>query len=108
MTDRKVNVRKGCKPNLKRSCAVNKDLVVMEMSVTKLKLNKPIYVRLSVFKISKSWMYKFHYNYMLTWCDNIKLCFTDTGSLVYRSEGVNLYEVIKEHADIFDFSEYLF
>ena len=108
VTDRKVAVKRACKPNLKRSYTIHEDLVVMEMGVTKLKLNKPIYVGFSVLETSKLWMYEFHYNCMLQWFDNIKLCFTDTDSLLYRIEGQNVYEVMKEHADMFDFSEYPF
>ena len=79
----------------------------MEMGVTKLKLNKPIYVGFTVLETSKLWMYEFHYDCMLKWFDNIKLCFTDTDSLLYRIEGQNVYKVMKEHSDMFDFSEYL-
>ena len=49
-------------------------------------------------------MYGFHYDCALKWFDNIKLCFTATDSLLYLIEGQNGYEVMKEHADVFDFS----
>ena len=57
-------------------------------------------------KYQKLWMYQFHYDKMLKWFDNISLCFTDTDSLLYRIEGQDVYQVMKEHAEEFDFSEY--
>ena len=93
---------------MKRSYTIHEDLVVMETRVKKLTLNKPIYVGFTVLEISKLWMYQFHYDQMLNWFDNISLCFTDTDSLLYRIEGQDAYEVMKEHADMFDFSEYPF
>ena len=51
-------------------------------------------------------MYQFHYDKMLKWFDNISLCFTDTDSLLYRIEGQDVYAVMNEHAEEFDFSDY--
>ena len=59
VTNHKLAVKRACKSNLKRSYKINEDLVVMEMGVTKLKLNKPINVRFLVLETSKFWMYKF-------------------------------------------------
>ena len=108
VTNRKIALKRACKPNLKRSYSIHEDLVIMEMGVRKLTLNKPIYAGYSILEISKLWMYEFHSYCMLKWFDNIQLCFTDTDSLLYRIEGQNVYEVMKEHADMFDFSEYPF
>ena len=43
---------------------------------------------------------------MTKWFDNIQLCQTDTDSLLYRIEGQDVYQVMLEHKDEFDFSEY--
>ena len=108
ITDRKIALKRAAKPDFKRSYTIHEDLVVMETRVKKLTLNKPIYVGFTVLEISKLWMYQFHYDHMLNWFDNISLCFTDTDSLLYRIEGQDAYKVMKEHADMFDFSEYPF
>ena len=108
ITDRKMGLKRACKPNIKRSYTINEDVVVMESFVRKLTLNKPIYVGFTVLETSKLWMYSFHYRQMLKWFDKISLAFTDTDSLLYRIEGVDPYEVMKEHAEWFDFSDYPF
>ena len=43
---------------------------------------------------------------MMKWFKKIELCFTDTDSLLYRIEGQDVYKVMKEHSDMFDFSDY--
>ena len=65
VTNRKLALKRACKPNLKRSYSIHKDLVIMEMGVRKLTLNKPIYAGYSILEISKLWMYEFHYDCML-------------------------------------------
>ena len=53
------------------------------MIKTKVKMNKPIYLGLSISKISKILMYEFGYDYMkLKYKDNVKLCYMDTDSLI--------------------------
>ena len=53
-------------------------------------------------------MYQFHYEKMTQWFKNIELCFTDTDSLLYRIEGEDIYKIMKDHEDDFDFSDYPF
>ena len=108
VTNRKAALKRVCKPSLKRTYTINKDLVVMEMMVQNLELNKPIYCGFSVLEISKLWMYQFHYEKMTQWFKNIELCFTDTDSLLYRIEGEDIYKIMKDHEDDFDFSDYPF
>ena len=59
------------------------DLSIVEMNKTKVKMNKPIYLGLSILEISKILMYEFWYDYMKPkHNDNIKLCYMDTDSFV--------------------------
>ena len=59
----------------------SENLLATEMKITKVKMNKPVCLCMSILDISKTLMYKF-------WCDYIKpkhedrakLCYTDTGS----------------------------
>ena len=54
-------------------------------------------------------MYEFHYDYMLPkYGDNVKLCFTDTDSLLYEVKTNDIYENMKDNLDRYDFSEYPF
>ena len=48
---------------------------IEQMNKTKVKMNKPIYLGLSILEISKLLMYEFSYDYMKPkYGDNIKLC----------------------------------
>ena len=53
------------------------------MKKIKVKMNKPIYLGLSILEISKTLMYKFWYDYMKPkYNDNVKLCYMDTDSFI--------------------------
>ena len=106
VTNRKTALKRVSKPIIKRSYTIHEDLVVMESYVTKLVLNKPIYVGFTVLEVSKLWMYSFHYRQMLQWYDDIQLCFTDTDSLLYLIRGQNPYAVMEKHKEWFDNSDY--
>ena len=57
--------------------------MAIEMKKTKVKLNKPIYLSMSILDISKTLMYEFRYDYIkLKYRDRAKLCYMDTGSFV--------------------------
>ena len=59
------------------------DLSMIEMKRTKVKMNKPIYLGLSILDISKILMYEFWHDYMKPkYNDNVKLCYMDTDSFV--------------------------
>ena len=57
--------------------------LIFEMKKTKVEMNKPIYLGLSILEISKILMYEFWYDYMKPkYNDNVKLCYMDTDSFV--------------------------
>ena len=61
--ENRVNVEyctKTCKPSFKRSQVIHEDLVIIQNAVSKLELNKPIYVGFTVLELSKLLMYQFH------------------------------------------------
>ena len=58
-------------------------LLATEMKGTKVKMNKPVYLGLSILEISKTLMYEFWYDYMKPkYGDNVKLCCMDTESFI--------------------------
>ena len=49
------------------------------MKKAKVKMNKPVYLGLSILEISETLMYEFWYDYMKPkYDDNVKLCYMDT------------------------------
>ena len=110
ITDRKIALKRVCKPSFKRSQTIHEDLVVMETAVTNLKLNKPVYVGFSVLDLSKLLMYNFHYEHIKKKYlgSRSKLCFTDTDSLLYEIETEDIYADMLQDCEHFDFSDYPF
>ena len=51
-------------PNYHTVNYISEDLSITEMNKTKVKMNKPIYLGLSILDISKTLMYEFWYDYM--------------------------------------------
>ena len=58
-------------------------MIAIEMKKTAVKMNKSIYLGISVFDISKMLMYEFWYDYIKPkYQDKAKLCYMDTDSFV--------------------------
>ena len=73
------------KHNYKSATIFSENLVAVHMMKTSVKLNKPIYLGMSILDISKTLMYDFHYNYIKPkYGDDAELLFTDTDSLCYE------------------------
>ena len=66
-------------PNYHTMNYISEDLSIIEMKRAKVKMNKPIYLGLSILEISKILMYEFWYDYMKPkYGNNVKLCHMDT------------------------------
>ena len=87
---------------------ISEDLSIIEMKKTKVKMNKPIYLGLSILEISKTLMYKFWYDYMKPeYNDNVKLCYMDTDSLIMNIKTNYFYKDISNDVENrFDTSNY--
>ena len=60
-------------PNYHTINLISENLSITEMKKTKVKMNKPIYLALSILEISKILMYEFWYDYMKPkYNDNVK------------------------------------
>ena len=65
------------------------------MKKTKVKMNKPIYLGLSILEISKTLMYEFWCDYMKPkYGDNVKLCYMDTDSFIMHFKTEDFYKDI--------------
>ena len=78
------------------------------MKKTKVKMNKPIYLGLSILEISKILMYEFWYDYMKPkYNDNVELSYMDTDSFVMHIKTNDFYKDISDDVDNrFDTSNY--
>ena len=87
-------------PNYYTINLISEDLSIIEMKKTKVKINKPIYLGLSILEISKILMYEFWYDYMKPkYGDDVKLCYTDTGSFVMNIKTNDFYKDISSDVD---------
>ena len=87
---------------------ISENLSIIEMNKTKVKMNNPIYLGLSILDISKILMYEFWYDYMKPkYNDNIKLCYMDTNSFVKNIKTNDFYKDISNDVEKrFDTSNY--
>ena len=78
------------------------------MKKTKVKMNKPIYLGLSILEISKTLMYEFWYDYFKPkYGDNVKLCYMDTDSFIMHIKTKDFYEgIANDVKKRFDTSNY--
>ena len=78
------------------------------MKKTKVKMNKPIYLGLSILEISKILMYEFWYDYMKPkYNDNVRLCCMDTDSFVMHIKTNDFYkDIASDVENRFDISNY--
>ena len=106
-TDKKRN-KLVAEPNYPTMNYISEDLSVIEMNKTKVKMNKPIYLGLSILEISKLLMYEFWYDYMKPkYDDNIKLCYMDADSFIMNIKIEDFYkDIAKDVEKRFDTSNY--
>ena len=95
-------------PNYHKMNYISEDLSIIEMKRTKIKMNKPIYLGLSILEISTLLMYEFWYDYMKPkYGDNAKLCYMDTDSFIMNIETEDFYKGIANDVETrFDTSNY--
>ena len=87
---------------------ISKDLSIIEMNKTRVKMNKPIYLGLSILDISKILMYEFWYDYMKPKYDSdVNLCYMDTDSFAMNIKTEDFYKDIANDVEKrFDTSNY--
>ena len=95
-------------PNYQTINLISEDLSTTEMKKTKVKMNKPIYLGLSILEISKILMYEFWYDYMKPkYNDNVRLCYMDADSFIMNIKTNDFYKDISDDVDNrFDTSNY--
>ena len=82
-------------PNYHTINLISEDLPIIEMNKTKVKMNKPISLGLSILEISKILMHKFWYDYMKPkYSNDVKLCYMDTDSFIMNIKTEEFYKDI--------------
>ena len=106
-TDKKRN-KLVSEPNYHTINYISKDLSIIEMNKTKVKMNKPIYLGLSILEISKLLMHEFWYDYMKPkYGNNVKLCYMDTDSFIMNIKTEDFYKDVSNDVEKrFDTSNY--
>ena len=84
------------------------DFLGIEMKKIKVKMNEPVYLGLSILRISKTLMYEFWYDYIKPEYKNkAKLCYMDTDSFVIHIKTEDLYKDIAHDVEKrYDTSDY--
>ena len=95
-------------PNYHTTKYFSENLLAIEMKKTKVKMNKPVYLGMSILDISKMLMYEFWYDYIKPkYKDKAKLCYMDTDSFVIHIETEDFYEGFADDVEKwFDTSNY--
>ena len=95
-------------PNYHTPKYFSENVMAIEMKKTKVKMNKPIYLGMSILDISKTLMYEFWYDYIKPkYQDRAKLCYMDTDSFVIHIKTEDFYEDIPDDVEKwFDTSNY--
>ena len=74
---------------------------------TQVKLDKPVYVGMSVLDLSKTLMYQFFYNTLKArYEDRVRLLYTDTDSLILEFQPEDLYADMATMKEAYDTSNY--
>ena len=94
-------------PTYKHRHIINENLVGVEKLKETVKLNKPIYIGMSILDLSKLHMYSFYYDVLKKkYNDDVRLIYTDTDSFVIHTKTEDIYDDFKEINKHMDFSGY--
>ena len=87
-------------PNYHTTKHFSKDLLAIEMKNTKVKMNKPVYLCMSILDISKTLIYQFWYDYVKPkHKDKAKLCYMDTDNFVINIFTEDFFEYINHYVE---------
>ena len=98
-TDEKRN-KLVLEPNYHTRKRFSENLFAIEMKKTKVKMNKPIYLGMSILDSSKTLIYKFWYDHFKSkYGDKAKLCYTDTDSFIIHIITEDFFEDISNDVE---------
>ena len=108
VTTNKKRSKLVSEPNYHTTNCISENLSIIEMKKTKIKMNKPIYLGLSILDISKILLYEFWYDYMKPkYGNDVKLCYMGTDSFVMNIKTEDFYkDIANDVKKRFDTSNY--
>ena len=95
-------------PNNYTTKLFTKCFLTIDMKMTQVTMNKPVYLGLSILDLSKTVMHEFLYDYIKPkHGEKAKLCYMDTHSLIIHIKTEDIYKDIAEDVETrFDTSSY--
>ena len=97
----------SAKATYKCTKILSEDLVAVELSRNKVKLDKPCYSGMCILDLSKLAMYDFWYRHLKQkYGKKVQLLMTDTDSLLFSCETEDIYNDMEEDIDLYDTSDY--
>ena len=82
-------------PNYHTTKWFSENLLAIEMKKTRVRMNKPVHLGLSILEISKTLIYEFWFDYMKpNYGDNVKLCCMDTDNFIMHIKTEDFYKDI--------------
>ena len=108
VTTEEKRIKLVSEPNYHTTKHFSKNLLAIEMKKTKVKMNKPVYLGMSILDISKTLMYEFWYDYVKPkYKEKAKLCYMDTDCFVIIIFTETFFEDINNDVERwFDTSNY--
>ena len=108
VTTNKQRNKLASEPNYHTTKNISKNLLIIKMKKTEVKMNKPIYLGQAILDISKILMYEFWYDYIKPkYGDKARLCYMDTDSLIIYIETEDFYKNAANNVEErFDTSNY--
>ena len=104
----KRKIKLASEPNHHTTKQFSENLLAIEMKKARVKMNKPLYLGMSILDKSKTLMYEFWYDYVKPkYNDKAKLCYMDTNSFVINIFTEDFFEDINYDVERwFDTSNY--
>ena len=107
ITDPKKYKKLTSDPSFKSQKIFSENLVAIHRRKTEVNLNRPTYIGMCVLDLSKLCMYQFYYDTLKArYGGRVRLCYTDTDSLLVQIQTDDINADLIDMADQFDFSDY--
>ena len=107
-TDKRRN-QLASEPNYHTKKHFPENLMAIQSKMTKVKMNKPVYLSMSILGITETLMYKFWHDYIKPkYQDKAKVCYMDTDSFIIHIKTEDFYkDIVNDVEKQFDTSNYV-